>query len=96
MADAMHPQTILTYGMNGDELPVGHGGPLRLRVPRQLGYKSVKFIARLTVTDNLKGFRQGPGFGGSRRRLRLVRRHLTAHLSVVRIWHAFYRPNWRK
>ena len=54
MADALHPQTLLTYGMNGGELPVGHGGPLRMRVPRQLGYKSVKFITRLTVTDNPK------------------------------------------
>jgi DMSO/TMAO reductase YedYZ molybdopterin-dependent catalytic subunit len=42
MADALHPQTFLTYGMNGDELPVGNGGPLRLRVPRQIGYKNVK------------------------------------------------------
>lgn len=58
MADALHPQTILTYGMNGGELPVGHGGPLRLRVPRQLGYKSVKYITRLTVTDDLKPFLQ--------------------------------------
>jgi DMSO/TMAO reductase YedYZ molybdopterin-dependent catalytic subunit len=61
MADALHPQTFLTYGMNGDELPVGNGGPLRMRVPRQLGYKSVKFITRLTVTDNLKGFGKGLG-----------------------------------
>jgi DMSO/TMAO reductase YedYZ molybdopterin-dependent catalytic subunit len=51
MADAMHPQTLITYGMNGDNLPVGHGGPLRLRVPRQLGYKSVKYLARISVTD---------------------------------------------
>jgi DMSO/TMAO reductase YedYZ molybdopterin-dependent catalytic subunit len=56
MADALHPQTFLTYGMNGGDLPVGHGGPLRLRVPRQLGYKNVKYITRLTVTDSLKAF----------------------------------------
>lgn len=56
MADARHPQTFLTYGMNGAELPVGHGGPLRLRVPRQLGYKNVKYITHLTVTDSLKDF----------------------------------------
>jgi DMSO/TMAO reductase YedYZ molybdopterin-dependent catalytic subunit len=61
MADALHPQTLVTYGMNGGELPVGHGGPLRLRVPRQLGYKNVKYITRLTVTDNLKQFGQGLG-----------------------------------
>ena len=61
MADALHPQTFLAYGMNGNELPVGNGGPLRLRLPRQLGYKSVKFITHLTVTDSLKGFGKGLG-----------------------------------
>jgi len=61
MADALHPQTFITYGMNGGDLPVGHGGPIRLRVPRQLGYKSVKYIARITVTDSLKAFGYGPG-----------------------------------
>jgi DMSO/TMAO reductase YedYZ molybdopterin-dependent catalytic subunit len=61
MADALHPQTFLAYGLNGDELPVGNGGPLRMRLPRQLGYKSVKFITQLTVTDSLKGFGKGLG-----------------------------------
>jgi DMSO/TMAO reductase YedYZ molybdopterin-dependent catalytic subunit len=61
MADALHPQTFLAYGMNGNELPVGNGGPLRLRLPRQLGYKSVKFLTRMTVTDNLKSFGKGLG-----------------------------------
>jgi DMSO/TMAO reductase YedYZ molybdopterin-dependent catalytic subunit len=63
MADAMHPQTLLTYAMNDGDLPVGFGGPLRLRVPRQLGYKSVKFITRVTLTDSLKTF--GKGLGGA-------------------------------
>ena len=61
MADAMHSQTFLTYGMNGDELPVGNGGPLRMRLPRQLGYKNVKFITQLTVTDSMKKFGKGLG-----------------------------------
>jgi DMSO/TMAO reductase YedYZ molybdopterin-dependent catalytic subunit len=61
MADALHPQTLVTYGMNGGELPVRFGGPVRMRVPRQLGYKSVKYITRLTVTDNLKQFGKGLG-----------------------------------
>jgi len=51
MADALHPQTTLVYGMNGGDLPMGHGGPLRLRLPRQLGYKNVKYVTRVTVTD---------------------------------------------
>ena len=61
MADARHPQTLVTYAMNDGDLPVGFGGPLRLRVPRQLGYKSVKFITRLTATDSLKSFGKGLG-----------------------------------
>ena len=61
MADALHPQTLLTWGMNDGDLPVPFGGPLRLRVPRQLGYKSVKYITRLTATDSLKGFGKGLG-----------------------------------
>jgi DMSO/TMAO reductase YedYZ molybdopterin-dependent catalytic subunit len=61
MADALHPQTFLAYGMNGADLPVGNGGPLRMRVPRQLGYKSLKFITHLTVTDSLKSFGKGLG-----------------------------------
>jgi len=42
MPDAWHPQTFLAYGKNGRELPTPHGAPVRLRVARQLGYKSVK------------------------------------------------------
>jgi DMSO/TMAO reductase YedYZ molybdopterin-dependent catalytic subunit len=61
MADALHPQTFLAYGMNGGELSVCNGGPLRMRLPRQLGYKSVKYITRLTVADSLKGFGKGLG-----------------------------------
>ncbi|HXH50140.1 MAG TPA: molybdopterin-dependent oxidoreductase [Terriglobia bacterium] len=61
MADALHPQTLITLGMNGGELPVPFGGPLRMRVPRQLGYKSLKYITRLTLTDNIKQFGKGLG-----------------------------------
>lgn len=61
MADALHPQTLLAWAMNDRDLPVPFGGPLRLRVPRQLGYKSVKFINKMTITDSLKGFGKGLG-----------------------------------
>lgn len=70
MDDALHPQTLLTWAMNDADLPVSFGGPLRLRVPRQLGYKSVKFVTRLMVTDSAKGFvpaidPQSPNYGYS-------------------------------
>jgi DMSO/TMAO reductase YedYZ molybdopterin-dependent catalytic subunit len=63
MADALHPQTLLCYGMNAHDLPVPFGGPLRMRVPRQLGYKNVKYISRLTLTDNISQFGKGLGSG---------------------------------
>jgi DMSO/TMAO reductase YedYZ molybdopterin-dependent catalytic subunit len=59
--EARHLQTILAWGMNGGELPVPFGGPLRMRVPRQLGYKSTKYVNRLVVTDSLAGFGTGKG-----------------------------------
>ena len=52
MFDALHPQTLLAYGMNGTDLPLAHGAPLRLRVEKQLGYKSVKFLHRIVVSDD--------------------------------------------
>jgi DMSO/TMAO reductase YedYZ molybdopterin-dependent catalytic subunit len=54
--EALHPQTLLTWAMNDGDLPVAFGGPLRLRVPRQLGYRSIKFVTRVVVTDSAKGF----------------------------------------
>ena len=61
--DAWHPQTLLAYGMNGTDLPLRHGAPVRLKVPRQMGYKSVKYLRRITVTDTVKNF--GKGVGGA-------------------------------
>jgi DMSO/TMAO reductase YedYZ molybdopterin-dependent catalytic subunit len=53
LLDALHPQTLLAYGMNGRDLTIPHGAPLRLRVERQLGYKSMKYVTRLVVTEHL-------------------------------------------
>lgn len=51
LLDAFHPQTMLAYGMNGRDLPVPHGAPVRLRVETQIGYKSMKYLQRIVVTD---------------------------------------------
>lgn len=61
MHDAWDPHTLLTMGMNDGDLPVPFGGPLRLRLPRQLGYKSVKYVNRITATDDIKKFGKGTG-----------------------------------
>ena len=61
MVDALHPQTILAYEMNGETLPVAHGAPLRLRVERQLGYKMAKYVMRIEAVAGLADLRGGRG-----------------------------------
>ncbi len=61
LVDAFHPQTILAYGMNGSDLPIPHGAPLRLRVERQLGYKHAKFVMRVEAVATLAGIGRGKG-----------------------------------
>jgi DMSO/TMAO reductase YedYZ molybdopterin-dependent catalytic subunit len=65
LADALHPQTLLTYGMNGHDLPVPHGAPVRLRVERQLGYKNLKYLSYINVTDSAEGWGEGLGAEGA-------------------------------
>jgi DMSO/TMAO reductase YedYZ molybdopterin-dependent catalytic subunit len=64
MDDALHSQTLLAYAMNGLEMPIDHGAPLRLKVTRQLGYKNLKYLSKITVTDSAKGIGDGRGSGG--------------------------------
>lgn len=59
--EALHPQTILAYGMNGGDLPVQHGAPVRLRVERQLGWKSLKFVNRVQLVDRVDDIGEGTG-----------------------------------
>jgi DMSO/TMAO reductase YedYZ molybdopterin-dependent catalytic subunit len=62
MADAHHPQTILAYELNDDDLPVANGAPLRVRIERQLGYKMAKYIMRIELVESFA--RIGGGKGG--------------------------------
>ena len=61
LVDAFHPQTILAWGMNDADLPVGHGAPVRLRVERQLGYKHAKYLMHIEIADSLHRFGKGKG-----------------------------------
>jgi sulfoxide reductase catalytic subunit YedY len=49
--EAMHPLTILAVGLYGKELPNQNGAPLRLVVPWKYGFKSIKSIVRIRLTD---------------------------------------------
>jgi DMSO/TMAO reductase YedYZ molybdopterin-dependent catalytic subunit len=61
LVDALHPQTILAWSMNGQMLPVAHGAPLRLRVERLLGYKHAKYVNRIEAVTSFADIYQGNG-----------------------------------
>ena len=50
-ASALHPQTLLCYEMNGEDLTSAHGAPLRLVIPVKYGVKNIKRIGRITYTS---------------------------------------------
>lgn len=49
--EAMHPLTIMATGIYGREIPKQNGAPLRLVVPWKYGFKSIKSIVRISLTD---------------------------------------------
>lgn len=61
MEDALHPQTILAYGLNDETLPIKNGAPLRVRIERQLGYKMAKYIMRIELVESFDHIRGGKG-----------------------------------
>jgi DMSO/TMAO reductase YedYZ molybdopterin-dependent catalytic subunit len=61
LAEARHPQTLLAYGLNGADLPVANGAPLRLRIGRQLGYKQAKYIRRIELVASFGHIGDGNG-----------------------------------
>ncbi len=61
MADALHPQTILAWQLNGQPLDEARGAPVRVRVERQLGYKHAKFVMRIEARKTLAGVYGGKG-----------------------------------
>jgi len=61
LVEAMHPQTLLAFALNGRPLPVPNGAPLRLRVGRQLGYKQAKYLARIELVSSFEDIGDGNG-----------------------------------
>ena len=51
MDEAMHPLTLLSFGMYGEVLPKQNGAPVRLVVPWKYGFKSAKSIVKIRFTD---------------------------------------------
>ena len=51
MDEAMHPLTLLTFGMYGSVLPNQNGAPIRMTVPWKYGFKSGKSIVKIRFTE---------------------------------------------
>jgi len=49
--EAMHPLALLAVGLYGETLPNQNGAPFRLVVPWKYGFKSIKSIVKITLTD---------------------------------------------
>ncbi|MBD5657834.1 MAG: molybdopterin-dependent oxidoreductase [Candidatus Eremiobacteraeota bacterium] len=58
---AAHPQTMLALDLNGAPVDPDHGGPVRLRIPTQLAYKSTKWVQRIELVDSFKRIYGGHG-----------------------------------
>jgi methionine sulfoxide reductase catalytic subunit len=59
-----HPQALLAYELNGQELPIQNGAPLRVRFETKLGFKMVKYLRSIEVVEDYR--KVGEGCGGIR------------------------------
>jgi DMSO/TMAO reductase YedYZ molybdopterin-dependent catalytic subunit len=63
LESALHPQTLLAYGMNGRMLHPDHGAPLRLYSAVKLGYKMVKYLTEVNfLSHNRGGYWENQGY----------------------------------
>lgn len=61
MVEATHPQTLLAYKLNGQDLDIPHGAPVRIRAERQLGYKQPKYVKDIVLVESLDKIGGGKG-----------------------------------
>ena len=63
MATALHPQTIMAFGLSDETLPTKYGFPLKIRIPTKLGFKNPKFVTTIYVTNQQpRGFWTDRGY----------------------------------
>jgi len=60
---ALEPRSMLGYGVDCNTLPLAHGFPLRMVVPRKFGYKNPKYVYRIQLADEpIQGFWEQYGY----------------------------------
>ncbi len=55
LESAMHPQTVVAYGLDGKMLEPAHGAPARVYSPVKLGYKNTKYLTRIVFMPKMNG-----------------------------------------
>jgi DMSO/TMAO reductase YedYZ molybdopterin-dependent catalytic subunit len=55
LESAMHPQTLVAYGMDGQMLGPAHGAPARVHSPIKLGYKNTKYLTQIVFMPRPNG-----------------------------------------
>jgi DMSO/TMAO reductase YedYZ molybdopterin-dependent catalytic subunit len=55
LESAMHPQTVVAYGLDGKMLEPAHGAPARVFSPIKLGYKNTKYLTRIVFLPKMNG-----------------------------------------
>jgi DMSO/TMAO reductase YedYZ molybdopterin-dependent catalytic subunit len=55
LESALHPQTLIAYGMDGHLLGPGHGAPARVHSPVKLGYKNTKYLTKVVFLPARNG-----------------------------------------
>lgn len=63
MPTALHPQTLMAFGLAGETLPTSYGYPFKIRIPTKLGFKNPKFVTAIYVTNQRpRGFWSDRGY----------------------------------
>jgi DMSO/TMAO reductase YedYZ molybdopterin-dependent catalytic subunit len=55
LESAMHPQTVVAYGLDGKMLEPAHGAPARVYSPIKLGYKNTKYLTKIVFMPKMNG-----------------------------------------
>ena len=55
LESAMHPQTVVAYGLDGRMLEPAHGAPARVYSPVKLGYKNTKYLTKVVFMPKMNG-----------------------------------------
>ncbi|MDP9206332.1 MAG: molybdopterin-dependent oxidoreductase [Gemmatimonadota bacterium] len=55
LESAMHPQTVVAYGLDGNMLEAAHGAPARVYSPVKLGYKNTKYLTKIVFMPKMNG-----------------------------------------